>query len=94
MWTLGRFLPAMVGKYVPEDDRNWVNYLNLLHITDYLLAPKISGDEVSHLKFLIEEHHDEFCQIYPHASIIPKLHYLIHTPRLIMRYTQCTRLLP
>lgn len=85
MWTLGRFLPALIGEYVPEDDCNWTNYLNLLHITDYLFAPKISHDEVSHLKFLIEEHHTEFCRIYPDASVIPKIHFLIHHARLIMR---------
>ena len=84
MWTLGRFLPAMIGQHVPEDDSHWINYLNLLHITDYLFALKISLDEVAHLKFLIEEHHTEFCQIYPDAPKIPKIHYLTHTPRLIL----------
>ena len=85
MWVLGRFLPAMVGEHIPESDRHWENFLTLLHIMDYLLAPKITHEEVSHLKFLIEEHHSMFVELYPDASVIPKMHYLIHTPRLIIK---------
>ena len=85
MWVLGRFLPAIVGEFVAADDSHWECFLILLHIVDYLLAPKITHDEVSHLKFLIEEHHSMFVELYPEASVIPKLHYLLHTPRMIMK---------
>ena len=73
----------MVGEHIRESDRHWENFLTLLHIMDYLLAPKITH-EVSHLKFLIEEHHSMF-KLYTDASVIPKMHYLIHTPRLIIK---------
>ncbi len=72
MWTLGRLLPFMVGKYVPEDDYHWGNYLLMLEITDYLLAPEITPDEVAHLKDLIETHHSVFVEIYLHSSVLPK----------------------
>ena len=52
---------------------------------DYLVAPCISNDETAYLKILIEEHHIQFVQLYPDASIIPKLHYLIHASRLISK---------
>ena len=84
-WLLGRLVPFLVGEQVPEDDRHWQNYLLLLQILDLLLAPEITVDEVSHLNTLIPEHHSEFVNIYPDSSVIPKLHYLIHTPRLILK---------
>ena len=68
MWALGRFLPTMVGEFVPESDNHWEGFLILLHTTDYLLSPKITPDEVSHLKFLVEEHHSMFVELYPEAS--------------------------
>lgn len=85
MWTLGRLFPFMVGEYIPEDDEYWLNYLLMLQITDYLLAPEITEDEVAELKVLIEEHHLAFTQLYPEASVIPKMHYLVHMPRLIQQ---------
>ena len=75
----------MLGKYVPEEDPFWQNYLLMLEITDILFAPEISVDDIGYLKMLIEEHHSTFVTLYPESSVIPKLHYIIHTPRLIQK---------
>ncbi len=82
MWTLGRLLPIMVGEFVPISDEKWQNFGLLLHITDCLMSPQISRDDVANLKYIIEEHHSAFAALYPDKSFIPKLHFLIHTPRL------------
>ena len=82
-WLLSRLMPYMVADFVPEGDEHWDNYLLMLEITDYLMAPEILEDELGYLKVLIEEHHLTFSRIYPTFSIIPKMHFLIHTPRLI-----------
>jgi len=76
----------LIGSYIPTGDENWINYLILLDITDYLVAPCLTTDEVAFLKVIIEEHHNMFAQLYPDSSIIPKMHYLVHTPRLISQY--------
>ncbi len=73
----------MVGKHVPEGDEHWENYLLMLEITDILFAPEISVDDIGYLKILIELHHEAFTTLYPGSSVIPKMHYIIHTPRLI-----------
>ena len=75
----------MVGHKVPTTDEYWVNYLDLLSITDHLLAPEITEDDVVHLSTMISDHHTEFKHLYPHASVTPKMHYLIHMPRLILK---------
>ena len=85
MYLLGRLLPLFMGKYVPEGDSWWDNYLLMLQITDYLLAPELLPEEVAHLKVLIEEHHTTFATLYPDLSIIPKMHYMVHMPRLILQ---------
>ena len=72
----------MIGLKVPEDDDHWLNFLDLLKIVDMLLAPE---DDVSHLATLISDHHLEFRRLYPHASVTPKMHYLVHMPRLILK---------
>lgn len=73
----------MIGKYIPENDENWENFLLLLEILDLLMAPEITGDEVAHLDSLILEHHLQFKELYPDSSIIPKMHCMVHMPRLI-----------
>lgn len=85
MWLLGRLLPMMVGQHIPEGDEFWENYLLMLSITDLLLAPKITEDEVAYLQILISQHHTAFAELYPDASVIPKMHYMLHMPRLILQ---------
>ena len=80
---LGRLLPVMIGERVPEDDENWENFLLLLEILDFLMAPEINDDEVAHLDSLILQHHTQFPELYPDASVIPNIHYMVHMPRLI-----------
>ena len=74
----------MVGHKVPEDGY-FQNFLDLLAILDLLLAPEITEDLVAHLSVLTSDHHQHFKELYPHVSIIPKMHYLVHTPRLILK---------
>ena len=85
MWTLGRLLPFMVGRFIQQDDEHWGNFLLMLQITDYLLAPEITSDEVAHLKVLIESHHSAFVGLYPGCSVLPKMHYMVHMPHLILK---------
>ena len=77
----------MIGHTVPEDDEYWKHYMNTLQITNYLLAPVIHPDEVAYLNVILSEHHEMFAELYPDASIIPKMHYLLHAPRLIFMGT-------
>ena len=86
MWCLARMLPLIIGDSVPEENPHWENVLLLLIILEYILAPVVSQDDIGYLQLLIEQHHLEFKTLYPHCSITPKLHYLIHYPEFISRY--------
>ena len=70
---------------MPEDDSNWLNYCQMLNIVDLLMAPEITEDEVGELTVLIQEHHTEFVQLYSSDSVIPKHHFMIHMPHLILK---------
>ena len=85
MWLLGRLLPVMIGHQVPEDDERWQNLLLMLEVTDYLFAPRITLDDVGYLEHIIAEHHTQFVLLYPTHSVTPKMHYLVHMPRLFAK---------
>ena len=86
MWLLGRILPLLIGEYIPEEDERWTLYLQLMDIVDMLFSPNTSEDYAIYLSTLISDHHDEFCRLYPDSNIIPKMHFMIHMPRLMIKY--------
>ena len=64
---------------------NWLCIRMLWNIVQICTSRKISADDVAYLRVLIEDHHKLFAKIYPEASIIPKMHYLIHVPDDMLR---------
>ena len=76
----------MIGDKVPDGDEHWANFLDLLKITDLLLAPELTEDDVSYMAVMITDHHQQFKHLYPHASVTPKMHYLLHMARIILKY--------
>lgn len=86
MWCLFRFLPIMIGDLVDEGLQNWHCFKKLWNIVQLCMAPSIKKDDVAYLRILIQEHHMLFKDLYPNASIIPKMHFLIHVPDDILRY--------
>jgi len=84
-WLLARILPLLVGDYIPDDDERWENFLRMMDIVDRLFSPKISEDDATYIKWLISDHHQEFCKLYPTASVIPKMHFMLHMPRLMVQ---------
>lgn len=83
MWLLGRLLPVMIGDWIPNGDEHWSSYLLLLDIVDILFSPEISEEDISLLSILIQDHHSQFLSLYPHANILPKMHFMVHMPGFI-----------
>ena len=75
----------MIGDIIPTDDEHWQNFLALVTIMDYVVAPVVSPDIAAFLLDLIRSHREMFQQLYPECSIIPKLHYMIHIPEWILK---------
>ena len=77
MWCLARLLPLMIGDLVPTDDDIWENYLTLLDIVDYALAPRTTKEKAAYLAVLVEDFLSEFSRLYD-RPLIPKMHYMVH----------------
>lgn len=92
-WSLGRYLPLIIGDLVPTDDPHWECFLYLHDILAICLAPCISSATIAYLSQLISSHHVIFKECYPHATITPKLHYMVHFPEQIRRYVMLSFLI-
>ena len=86
MWNLAVYLPLMIGKEVPEDEMEWDCFLLLLDILQICATRVLSADLVDHLRVLTELYLRSFQECYPHMSILPKQHYMVHLPNQILKY--------
>lgn len=57
----------------------------LLDILQIVMAHVLSPDLAEYLAALIEDHHSMFQRRYPSATIIPKVHYMVHFPSQILK---------
>ena len=77
------YFASTCRRLCPDDDEHWLLYLQMMEIVDLLFSPKLTADHAAYLAALINDHHHDFCQLYPDCNIIPKMHFMIHIPRLI-----------
>ena len=64
------------------------NYLLMMRIADILFSPRIHEDHMGYLSQLIFALHTIFRELYPSASVIPKMHFMVHMPRLTLQFVQ------
>ncbi|KAM7310696.1 uncharacterized protein ISCGN_007604 [Ixodes scapularis] len=82
-WCLLRLLSLILGNLVPEDNPDWELYLQFREIVDLSFATVIPCEYLPYLESLVQTFLVEFAQRYGAASVIPKLHYLVHYARFI-----------
>ena len=85
MWNLAINLPLMIGNKIPLDDEHWECFLLLLDILQLCTTKFASAGRAGFLEALIHDHHHLFIRCYPEANITPKMHYMVHFPRQIIR---------
>lgn len=85
MWNLAINLPLMIGSKIPVDDEHWECFLLLLDILQLCTTRFASAGQAGYLEALIHDHHHLFTRCYPEANITPKMHYMVHFPRQIIR---------
>ena len=85
MNLLGHLLPLITGDFILEDDQHWKLFLQLMDIVDILFSPTTSADFAAYVSTFISDHHHEFCKLYPEHRVIPKMHFMVHMPQLMIQ---------
>ena len=76
----------MIGDLIHDEIlEHWNCFTMLWNIVQICTSPEIKKEDVPYLRLLIHEHHTLFKKLYPTASIIPKMHYMVHVPDDILR---------
>lgn len=87
-----RFFSFLVGDKVPRENSAYQVYLELRAIVDIILAPQVSEGAAAYLKVCIEDFYKAFRETFSDVNIIPKMHYVIHYPRLLVSYGPLSKL--
>jgi hypothetical protein len=82
MWNFATCLPYFIAAKIPHLLPQWQSFVKLVQIMQFLMCPFMTSTGITYLKYLISEHHRQFCLLYPN-NIVPKLHFLIHLPQQI-----------
>ena len=86
MFTLCLILPYILAGKIPENNEIWLNFMRLVQITLLATSPSGTGTTASVLSQLICDHHQNFISLFPRASVIPKMHYMVHLPSQLLKY--------
>lgn len=84
-WAIFRLLSMLIGDLIPEGNDVWQLHLLCREICEIVLAPAIDPDWIPYLEVLIAQHHQLLNTISP-TSFTPKMHFLVHYPRLLLVY--------
>ncbi|KAL1480095.1 hypothetical protein MTO96_034748 [Rhipicephalus appendiculatus] len=85
-WCLCRLLPQIYAQDVPEGNSHWEVYLAYRLIVHIILAEKIPKSCVPYLQVKVEEFLELYTVQYSNAAVTPKLHFLLHYPKYILKY--------
>ena len=83
MWMLFRVLPFILHDIIDESHKPFEVFQLLMKISSLLLAPVLSCESVSLLQRMTAKFLTNFKNVF-HKQITPKMHYLVHCPRLIL----------
>ena len=86
MMTLCREFPLLIADNIPENDPHWQEFLLLLKICSIAIAPTCTYDLIAYLRIIIDEYLSTFRGLYPHKTLIPKQHYMIHYPSQMEKF--------
>ncbi|XP_041960308.1 uncharacterized protein LOC121718930 [Alosa sapidissima] len=84
-WCLFRILPFLIGHYIPQGEVHWDIYLKCRAIGKVIFSPSIRKGVIPLLCQQIGEFLSDFQSAFP-ETFTPKLHFLIHYPRLILEF--------
>lgn len=79
-------LPQIVNLSVLCNCAAWEVYLSLRECMDYILSPVIEKDALPYLSDCIESYLLKFKDTFGANNIIPKHHFMMHFPNLIIKY--------
>lgn len=91
MWCLIQNLPFLLGDLVNPESLHWQLFILLREICSIIFVPVVSTGLAVYLKQLIIDHHRLFKELYPGKKLIPKHHFMVHYPSMMVQFGPLSR---
>jgi hypothetical protein len=96
MLSLFRYLPVILGPFIPMGDRHWALFLQLQTLVDIAYAPSLTDSMLDYFEELYEDHMLLYKKLYPEIPVKPKQHFLVHLKTIVkengpMRHFSCLK---
>ena len=85
-WTLLRYLPLIIGHYIPPHCVEWSLLTNLCCIVERAFARSFTNGDISFLKFKVADWLTDLRRAYPEFRLKPKFHYMVHYASEIVKH--------
>lgn len=86
VWCLIQNLPFLLGDIVNPESLHWQLFILLREICSIIFAPVVTKGLAVFLKQLIIDHQKLFKELYPFWNLIPKHHFMIHYPSMMIQF--------
>ena len=81
------FMPLLIGLHIDDKENEVWQMLHLLHqLVLYIMAPKISRNDCTHLNLITREYLEFRQKLFPDKTMKPKHHYIAHYADLILKF--------
>ena len=87
---LFKLLPLIIGDKIPNENKHWHLFLILSDIVDIVYSNDLSFSLIAQLDWLIQEHHQLYKDLFPHETLKPKHHNLVHYPNALRQLGSLT----
>ena len=96
MLSLFRYLPVILGPFIPMGDRHWALFLQLQRLVNIAYAPSLTDSMLDYFEELYEDHMLLYKKLYPEIPVKPKQHFLVHLKTIVkengpMRHLSCLK---
>jgi hypothetical protein len=85
LWTLGTYLPLVIGHKVPAGDEHWAFLLHLLKLVDIIFASTFTQSMITFLDDHITDHLALFVELFGSTHLKPKHYLLVHFATIIRK---------
>ncbi|XP_045034729.1 uncharacterized protein LOC123475762 [Daphnia magna] len=83
MLCLFRYLPVILGPFIPTGDKFWALFVQLQMLVDIAYAPKLTDVILDYFEEFYEDHMLLYKELYPEIAVKPKQHFLIHFKTIV-----------
>ncbi|XP_035665562.1 uncharacterized protein LOC118408812 [Branchiostoma floridae] len=92
-WIFIRHVSIILSSLNVDPENEYFVFLNgLCEITSLVFASVTSNEKIVYLRGLISRHLEEFKRLFPDNNILPKQHYLIHIPSMMLLFGPLIRI--